>query len=109
MTYAWEITSHVLAYESLTVSTVSIGITAATYQATTGNLLAAKRAIIQNRSLDSGAINYRVDGTAPTGSTGTELYPGDSVELDGIGAISQFRAIRKTGEPDAILLITTYS
>lgn len=109
MTYPWEITRHVLGFEQLTVSTTSVGITATVYQATSGNVLAAKYALIQNRSADSGAVNYRTDGTAPTASVGQELLPGDSIELWGIGEISQFRAIRKTGEPDAVLLITTYS
>lgn len=42
----------------------------------------------------SGAISYRIDGTAPTSTTGIEVQPGSTLGITGISNLLAFQAIR---------------
>lgn len=60
------------AYESLTVSTGSVGLTDATF----GD---RDHAFI---TCETATVRFRLDGIAPTASVGHELDPGDTLTLD---------------------------
>jgi len=84
-----------IAYEAITVSTAAIGFTAATYTKK------AKRAVCVVDGTAAKGIRFRTDGTNPTSTTGTLIYPGVSTYgsvnqfvIEGIKDISRFKAIR---------------
>lgn len=98
----------VLAYEQLAVSTTAVSMTSTTFQPTSGNVTGAKLAYVQNIAIGSGIVLWRVDGTAPTTTTGHELHPGQTLVLENYQEIRSFQAITRLNEPDAVLRITTY-
>lgn len=88
------------AFETLTVSTVSLAFTSATYAP--AGAPAANVALV---TLETNPIRFRNDGTAPTASIGHLVSPGQSVEVCGILAVSQMRMIRQ-GAADGTVMIT---
>ena len=87
-------------YESLTISTASVVLTAANTLNSDG--FSAKRAVI---TVEDAQIRYRYDGTAPTASQGHLANPMDAIILKGSTNINNFRAIRK-GSTDATIRVT---
>ena len=75
------------AYEAVTVATTSIGFTAATYGDRTHALV----------TVETAAIRFRLDGTAPTATEGHIAEPGDIIELSERHEIVNFRGIRRDG------------
>lgn len=94
------------AFETVAVSTVSIGGTAATYTDQAADTGGGKRsATALMLSVETNSIRVRWDGTAPTAAVGHLLNPGDTFELYGLGNIKNLRMIR-TAAPDASVTIT---
>lgn len=87
------------AFESVTVSTTSIGLTAGNFD---NNTESVKRIII---TIESAQIRWRYDGGAPTASVGHLNNPFDTIILVGRTNISNFRAIR-AGSTDATIRVT---
>ena len=83
-----------MAFETITVSTISIGFTTATIvNSTTG--LTADYAFF---TLETADIRYRVDGTAPTSAVGHAAAAGGTgYYICGRQAVQAFRAIRSGG------------
>lgn len=90
------------AHEAITVSTVAVGFTSATY-APTGQT----PAILAFITVEDATARFRVDGTAPTSTTGHQLALGGELQLCGASALSAFKAIRDTST-DAKLRVTYY-
>lgn len=90
------------AYEDVTVSTVAVGFTAATY-APTGYPAAAVAVV----TVDTAAIRYRADGSNPTAAVGHPAAASQELVVCGVKAIAAFRAIR-SGASDATLRVTYY-
>lgn len=86
----------VVAYESITVSSSSIGFTVATYGTS----------IYALATLETNPIRYRVDGTAPTASEGILVPTGSTFEVCGASEMRDFRMIR-TGS-DATVKVHFY-
>ena len=80
------------AFEALSVAGSSTALTAATYAPAATP--PAKMAIAR---LETAQIRYRLDGTAPTATTGTPMDPGDEIIIYGVPDIASFRAIRTGG------------
>lgn len=83
------------AFESVTVSTNSTALTTAT-------LNDAQFALI---TVETAAVRFRIDGTAPTASVGHVLEPGDILELDRNSQLAEIRFIRRDGV-DATLRVS---
>ena len=81
-----------IGYESITVSTIAIGFTAA--QLNPANAQRAERAFI---TVEGAAIRFRIDGTDPTSSEGHLVLANSSFVLSGQNALANFRAIRDGG------------
>lgn len=80
-------------YESITVSSSAVGLTA--------NAINGKT--IAYLTLETAQIRYRIDGQAnPTSSEGHILDAGDNLTLEGSGTLAAFKAIR-TGSSDGVL------
>ena len=77
-------------FETLTVNGTAAGFTAATI--TTANYNVRKAFC----TLETAAIRYRTDGTAPTGTIGHLLDVSGKLELDGRDDIVNFSAISTT-------------
>lgn len=84
-------------FESLTISTVAVAITATIIDQHHDDALI---------TVETAAIRFRIDGTAPTASVGHVLAVGDVLTLRGMGEISKFQAIRRDGA-DATLRVST--
>jgi hypothetical protein len=95
-------TAKPFAYESATVSTVAVTLTAATY-APSGQTQAAFAII----TVESNPLRYRIDGTAPTSIEGHAATDGGFLTVCGITAIKNFSAIR-SGGTDAKVRVTYY-
>ena len=54
--------------------------------------------------VETASIRYLTDGTAPTSTTGTIVYPGDVISLGNPSEIQNFRAIR-TGATSATIQV----
>ena len=80
------------AFENLTVSTSSVGFTAATY----GN------ANFAHVYIDVADVRMRLDGGAPTASVGVPLAVGSEVILENKDELTRVRFIRDGGT-DAVL------
>lgn len=80
------------AHESITVSSSSIGLTAATARKTNGT--SAQHALI---TIETDDIRVYFDGTAAD-SSGHLFNDGDVIEIWGSNAIANFRAIRVTND-----------
>lgn len=86
----------VFAFETITVSSVSIGFTAATY-APTGE----QQAFAALVSLETNAIRFRSDGTAPTAAVGHAVSAGSNIEVCGTANVRNFRMIRQSADATA--------
>lgn len=75
------------AYEDLTVSTTSVGFTAATYGS-------ANYAFVL---VEGAPVRFRMDAGTPTSTSGTLLNVGDRIELQGTEEIARVRFISKDG------------
>lgn len=58
-------------------------------------------------SLESGEIRYRLDGVDPTATEGHILAMADTLVLEGVNTLRQFRAI-KTGENEGTLRVSYF-
>jgi len=74
-------------YETITVSTASIGLTAANISKVGRDTKIIAQAVTTG-------INFRTDGTAPTTAAGIRLDDGDSVTLEGREILHNLRFIR---------------
>jgi len=83
-------------YEDLTVDATSggVGLDSTKVRPSAGALKNAQRVLL---TLETAAIRYTTDGTAPTSSLGHLLNSGDILVLLGQPSIDNFRAIRDTG------------
>ena len=86
-------------YEDLTVDATSGGVALdqSKVKPTNGSLGALKQAQRMIMTLETAAIRYTTNGTAPTTTLGHLLNNGDVLILIGEPSISNFRAIRTTG------------
>jgi len=84
-------------YESITVATASIGLTAANLIA--DGIVRPKRAYC---TLETAQIRFRVDGSAPTTSEGHIMDIGGRLILETHEELKNFRAIR-TGATSGVL------
>ncbi len=84
-------------FESLTISTVAVSITAGNIDQHHDDALI---------TVETAAVRFRIDGTAPTATVGHVLEAGDVLELRGMGEIGKFQAIRRDGS-DATLRVST--
>jgi hypothetical protein len=88
------------AYESVTVSSSAVGLTAATYRQ-------AGYAVQAFLTLEGAEIRWRIDGSNPTTTEGHLLEPGQNLTLDSPDAVKNFRAIR-TGATNGTLKVTYF-
>lgn len=90
-------------FESLTVSSSAIGLTAAKYTSTDPNypLKEAQCVII---TTETNSTRYRFDGVAPTTSIGHLMTSGSVLVLVGYAAITQFKIIASAS--DATIMVT---
>ena len=86
-------------YESVTVSTTAVGLTASKFNAY------AAYEVKAFMTLENAQIRWRIDGTAPTSTEGHLLEAGQNLTIEGYKNLSQFRAIR-TGTTDGVLKVT---
>lgn len=86
------------AFETITVSSSSIGFTAGTYSPTTGP------AIMALVTTETNPLRFTADGTTPTGSVGHLAAASSQIEVCGTQAVRNFRMIR-TGS-DATVQVT---
>jgi hypothetical protein len=85
-------------YESVAVSSTSIGLTPGNYSyesATTLSKTNAERAMI---TVETDQIRWTCDGTTPTATVGHRCNVDDVINLEGSDAIRLFRCIRITGD-----------
>ena len=75
------------AFEALTVSNSSVGFTTATVGVNDHAFL----------TVEDAAVRFRLDGSAPTATVGHELDEGDTLRLESMNEVSNFRAIRRDG------------
>ena len=81
----------IFAFETVTVAGTAIGGTAGTYvPATYGP---ACRAFM---TVETASLRWRCDGTAPTATVGHLAVAGDSIEIEGIANVANFKAIKVT-------------
>ena len=83
-------------FETLTVSTTAVAITATIIDQQHDNALI---------TCEAASVRFRLDGTAPTATVGHVLDPGDILELRGC-ELGKFQAIRRDGT-DATLQVST--
>ena len=91
------------AFEQIVISTNALPFTAATVKGLYPYVFA--RALV---SVESAAIRYRFDGTAPTSSVGHPLNVGDSFTLEGLDDILNFKAIRDVAATGDATITVTY-
>lgn len=104
-----------VSFETLTVSTVALGITAAKLVVQTVKTSSADGpAFIDTQRLDealftveTNPVRFRIDGTDPTASVGHLLNVGDSITISGFSNLSRLRFIRQ-GAADATVQATYY-
>lgn len=87
-------------FESLTVSSTAVGLTASKYIPTDSS----RRATTALITVEADSIRFRIDGTNPTASVGHLATAGESIALEGYDNIKNFRAIRTT--TDATIRVT---
>ncbi len=90
-------------FESLTVSTTAVGLSSSKYDLTNADPNLRTRKV--QCAVETAAVRYRLDGTAPTSSVGEILYANDRLILTQPKEISQVRFIRKDSS-DATLRCT---
>lgn len=82
------------AYETVTVSTVSIGFTAATAYPTGSDA----PAIMAIATTETNSLRFRSDGIAPTAAVGHLVAASSSIEVCGAQAVRTFRMIRASAD-----------
>lgn len=80
------------AFETVTVSTSAIGVTAALLSPTSGQ--PPQRALI---TIATNAIRYRYDGVSPTSTVGHYVVAGGSITVEGWQNIRNLKMIQDTG------------
>lgn len=85
------------AFETITVSTTSLRLTAATSAGSLGALV----------TIETNPIRYRFDGTAPTAAVGHLAPIGQAIEVCGGDNIRNFRMIRQ-GAADATATVSYF-
>lgn len=93
--HAYTIAQDAFAKESVTVSTVAVGLTPATFRPS--GVPPAQYVFL---SVDADKIRVWFDGSDPTAAIGHELVTGSILELHGIKNIERLRMIR-SGAADA--------
>lgn len=93
------------AYESITVSTSAVGLTASKIVPTSGPLRPAFEAFLTLEPTNG--IRYRLDGTDPTDTEGHPLAGGGTVTITGTNNLKNFRMIR-SGGADATVKVTYF-
>lgn len=92
--YARESVGTLTSAKALTAATYNVGQTSSDSYNRYDKVRRPEEALIQ---VKSGAINWTIDGTAPTATAGTDVgfisSPGDLISLQGYGAIAGFQAI----------------
>jgi hypothetical protein len=93
-------------YEEVTVGVAVVGFSSTKIMPTTGPYarLSARAALV---SSENGDLRFRIDGGAPSLSSGHYLTSGDTLVLTGTQAIQQFRGIR-CGDTNAVLRVTYF-
>lgn len=89
-------------FDTITVSSSAVGLTASKYNHVPPNVLRDAQYIVITSETNS--IRYRIDGTDPTASVGHLMPAGSALVLTGITTIRNFKAIA-TGS-DATLQVT---
>ena len=84
-------------FETLTISTAAVSITAGIIDQHHDDALI---------TVETAAVRFRIDGTAPTATVGHILGVGDVLRLRGMGEIGKFQAIRRDAS-DATLQVST--
>lgn len=87
-------------YESITVAGTAIGFTVS--KLAPANRSAPSRVVCV---LEVAQVRYRADGTDPTAAEGQLLNVGDTLILDSLNDMNEFRAIR-TGGVSGILKVS---
>lgn len=89
--------THVTAFEQVTVddTAAGIGLTAETYGDATNALI----------TVDTADIRYRLDGEAPTSTSGHLVKSGETLTLQSAADIANFKAIR-TATTSAVLSVS---
>lgn len=92
----------VFAFETLTVSNVSLPLTSSVYNkadtGASGGQVTRKIAKFAQISVETNSIRFRVDGTAPTSSVGHLLNAGDVVVLESEDDVRNWKAIRVSAD-----------
>ena len=88
------------AFESVTANNANQSLTAATYTST-----GAKSAKAFIGPLESGQVRWRIDGTAPASDEGHLLEIGQTLVLENLDQIENFKVIR-TGSANGTLKVT---
>jgi|CXWL01.1.fsa_nt_gi hypothetical protein len=83
------------AHESVTVDSTAGGVAL-----TAATIIPFNRAVL---TVETAAIRYTVDGTAPTTAVGHLAQPGDVIKLAGNDELTRFRAIRQGGVSGTIM------
>mgnify|MGYP001594427290 CR=1 FL=1 len=84
------------AFEQITVSSTSVGLTTSNYDLTNADLSRRTKRVVC--SVESNAIRFRVDGTAPTASVGYPVTAGQQIIIDKPNDIENFRSIRQSAD-----------
>lgn len=84
------------AFETITVSSTGIGFTAATYAPATG-----PQAMMALITIETNAIRFRSDGTAPTAAIGHPVSAGSTIEVCGTANVRNFLMIRQSADASA--------
>lgn len=90
-------------YEAITVSNVAIGFTAGLL--TTGPLPVAVFISVEDPA--AAGMRYRIDGTDPTAAEGHLLSGGDTLTIDTMGDLNDFRGVR-VGGADITIRVTFF-
>ncbi len=89
-------TNRYVEFESVTVSTAAIGLTAAKYESATNAFI----------TVETASVRYATTwNTVPTSSVGHQLDAGDTLTLESADEIADFRVIRMGGA-DATLRVS---
>ncbi len=92
-------------YESITVSTVAIGLTSTKIVPTSGPARPAFEAYLTLEATNG--IRYRLDGTDPTSSEGHPIAGSGTVTITGTKNLQNLRMIR-SGGADATVKVTYF-
>lgn len=89
-----------ISFQQVTVTGTATVIPVAMYTVAGGH---GKASSCRGR-LETAAIRFRIDGTAPTSSVGELLDVGDRIEITGYTNLQNFKAIRTTGTSGDLML-----